>query len=71
MEKMVCELEEPYILCYEKKVGNIKEILPLLEKVAKAGAPLLMPFLPHGDAFDPDSRLLLNRVGVGQVGARE
>lgn len=41
-EKMVCILEQPYILCYEKKIGNIKDILPLLEKVAKAGAPLLI-----------------------------
>lgn len=42
MEKMECMLEQPYILCFEKKIGNIKEVLPLLEKVAKAGAPLLI-----------------------------
>jgi chaperonin GroEL len=42
MEKMTCTLEEPYILIYEKKIGNIKEVLPLLEKVAKAGKPLLI-----------------------------
>jgi chaperonin GroEL len=42
MEKMECILEEPYILLYEKKIGNIKEILPLLEKVAKSGKPLLI-----------------------------
>ncbi len=42
MEKMECVLEEPYILLYEKKIGNIKEILPLLEKVAKSGKPLLI-----------------------------
>ena len=36
MEKMHCTLEEPFILLYEKKIGNIKEMLPLLEKVAKA-----------------------------------
>ena len=42
LEKMECILDEPFILCYEKKIGNIKDILPLLEKVAKAGAPLLI-----------------------------
>lgn len=42
MEKMTCTLEEPYILIYEKKITNIKDILPILEKVAKAGAPLLI-----------------------------
>ncbi len=41
-EKMECVLEEPYILIYEKKVSNIKDILPLLEKVAKSGKPILI-----------------------------
>ena len=42
MEKMVCMLDQPYILIYEKKVSSIKDILPLLEKVAKTGSPLLI-----------------------------
>ncbi len=42
MEKMECELDNPFILIYEKKIGNIKDILPILEKVAKAGAPILI-----------------------------
>ncbi|MDD5195147.1 MAG: chaperonin GroEL [Candidatus Omnitrophica bacterium] len=42
MEKMECSLEEPYILIYEKKISNIKDMLPLLEKVARAGKPLLI-----------------------------
>jgi chaperonin GroEL len=42
MEKMVCELDDPYILIYEKKISNIKDLLPLLEKVARAGKPLLI-----------------------------
>ncbi|VAX37546.1 Heat shock protein 60 family chaperone GroEL [hydrothermal vent metagenome] len=42
MEKMICQLDNPYILLYEKKIGNIKDILPVLEKVAKAGSPLLI-----------------------------
>ncbi len=41
-EKMECILEEPYLLIYEKKVSNIKDILPLLEKVAKSGKPILI-----------------------------
>ena len=42
MEKMICELEDPFILLYEKKISSIKDILPILEKVAKAGRPLLI-----------------------------
>ncbi|HBR14710.1 MAG TPA: chaperonin GroEL [Candidatus Omnitrophica bacterium] len=42
MEKMECTLEQPFILMYEKKIGSIKDILPLLEKVAKSGSPLLI-----------------------------
>ena len=42
LEKMECELEDPYILIYEKKISNIKDMLPLLEKVAKSGKPLLL-----------------------------
>ncbi len=42
MEKMVCELEDPFILIYEKKVSNIKDILPVLEKIAKTGKPLVI-----------------------------
>ncbi len=41
-EKMECILEDPYILIYEKKISNIKDLLPLLEKVAKAGRPILL-----------------------------
>jgi chaperonin GroEL len=41
-EKMVAELENPYILIHDKKVSNIQEIVPVLEKVAQSGAPLLI-----------------------------
>jgi chaperonin GroEL len=37
-----CELENPYILLYDKKISNIRELLPLLESVAKSGKPLLV-----------------------------
>ncbi len=41
-ERMECVLEEPYILIYEKKISNIKDILPILEKTAKSGKPILL-----------------------------
>jgi len=41
-EKMTAELENPYILIYEKKISNIKELLPVLEQVARAGRPLFI-----------------------------
>ena len=42
MEKMVAELDNPYILITDKKISNIQEILPLLEQVVQAGAKLLI-----------------------------
>jgi len=41
-EKQVCILENPYILLHDKKVSNIRELLPALEAVAKSGKPLLI-----------------------------
>src|SRR5213596_2277099 len=41
-EDMEAVLENPYILIYEKKISSLKDMLPLLEKVAKAGRPLLI-----------------------------
>ena len=41
-DKMTAELESPYILLHDKKISNIRELLPLLEAVAKAGKPLLV-----------------------------
>lgn len=41
-QAMECVLEEPYILIHEKKISSVKELVPLLEKVAKAGKPLLI-----------------------------
>jgi chaperonin GroEL len=42
VEKMECELEEPYILIHEKKISAIKDLVPLLEKVAQTGRPILI-----------------------------
>ncbi|MCK4519349.1 MAG: chaperonin GroEL, partial [Candidatus Omnitrophica bacterium] len=41
-EKMVAELEDPYVLIHEKKISTMKDLLPLLEKIAKSGRPLLI-----------------------------
>jgi len=41
-EKMEAHLEEPYILLHEKKISNMKDLVPLLEQIAKSGKPLLI-----------------------------
>ncbi len=62
-EKMIAELENPYILIYDKKISNIQEILPVLEPVAQSGKPLLII------AEDIDgtalSTLVINRLKAG------
>src|SRR5690625_2452461 len=41
-ESMVAEMEEPYILIFDKKISNMKDLLPILEKVIQTGKPLLI-----------------------------
>src|SRR5437588_5127297 len=41
-QEMKCELENPYILIYEKKLSNVRDMLPLLEKIAQSAKPLLI-----------------------------
>lgn len=41
-DKMITEMESPYILIYDKKISNMKELLPVLEPVAQGGRPLLI-----------------------------
>ncbi len=41
-ERMECALDDPYILLYEKKISTMKDLLPILEKVAQSGAPFLI-----------------------------
>jgi len=41
-EKMVCDLENPYILLHEKKLGGLQPLLPVLETVVQSGRPLLI-----------------------------
>jgi chaperonin GroEL len=41
-DKMIADLESPYILLFDKKISNLQEILPILEPVAQSGRPLLI-----------------------------
>ncbi len=41
-EKMIVEMEQPYLLIYDKKISNMKDLLPILEPVAQSGKPLLI-----------------------------
>ena len=41
-ERMECVLEDPYILIHEKKISSMKDLLPLLEQIAKSGKPLVI-----------------------------
>ena len=41
-ETMECKLEDAYVLNFEKKISNLKDLLPLLEKIARTGKPLLI-----------------------------
>jgi len=41
-DRMECELDSPYILLFEKKISNMRDLLPVLEAVARSGKPLLI-----------------------------
>src|ERR1043166_3160180 len=41
-EQMACVFEDPYILIHDKKISNMKDLLPILEQIARAGKPLLV-----------------------------
>jgi chaperonin GroEL len=58
--RMECVLEEPLVLLYERKIGNMSDLLPLLEQVVKAGRPLLI--VAEDVEAEALATLVVNRV---------
>lgn len=59
-EKMTCEYEDPYILVTDRKISTMNQIIPVLEKVAKEGRPLIM--IAQDVEGDAQAALILNIV---------
>ncbi len=59
-EKMICEMDNPYILITDKKISNLKEILPVLEPAVQSGRPLLI--IAEDVESDAIATLVVNRL---------
>src|SRR5207249_1466053 len=59
-QKMECELEDPYILIYEKKVSNNKHLVPVLERVLNTGKPILI--LSEEVEGEASATLVINKL---------
>ncbi len=59
-EKMECVMDNPYILLFDKKISNLKDILPILEATAQSGRPLLI--IAEDVDQDALAALVLNRL---------